>query len=240
MASEALADLGFSYDASRIEAAFAAASDEHSAVHDEARDLSTHGRTELYLRHLDPALGARLDDDGWRRMHDAILTPALMTPPAVMPGAVAVLDECRTLGLPTGLISNAGVTPGFVLREIMDGYGLLQRLDRTIFSDEVELAKPSPEIFARALEAFGVQPEEAVFVGDQPVLDVLGPRNVGLWSVQIGDRQEEGIEPHARIGSLDELMPALRSLGLLAAGSEVRRPEVPPLPTREEPDSARR
>jgi HAD superfamily hydrolase (TIGR01509 family) len=215
MATEALAKLGFDFDRSRVELAFRAASDEHSAVHAEGRDLSTHGRTELYLRHLDPSLAERLDDQGWRHMHQAILTAALSAPPAAMPGAIAVLDECRALGLRIGLISNAGITPGYVLRQIMESHDLLRRLDHTIFSDEVEVAKPSPAIFQRALEAFRVAPEEAVFVGDQPVLDVLGPRNAGIWSVQIGNLRENGIEPHTRISALVELVPALRGLGLL-------------------------
>jgi putative hydrolase of the HAD superfamily len=117
--------------------------------------------------------------------------------------------------MPTGLISNAGITPGFVLRRIMDGHGLLEHIDHAVFSDEVELSKPSAAIFERALDAFGVEPAEAAFVGDQPVLDVLGPLNAGLWSIQIGALSEDGIEPHARIASHGELLPALRGLGLL-------------------------
>jgi HAD superfamily hydrolase (TIGR01509 family) len=215
MGSEALHALGFEYDESRIDVAFRAASAEHGRIHADHLDISAEARTVLYLRHLDPALAERLDDDGWRRMHEAILTPALSSPPAVMPGAVEVLAQAKSLGLLTGLISNAGATPGFVLRRIMDGYGLLEHFDHTIFSDEVEVSKPSPEIFAHALEAFGVAPHEAAFVGDQPILDVLGPRNAGIWSIQIGDLAEDGIEPHARIGSLAELVPALRALGLV-------------------------
>jgi FMN phosphatase YigB (HAD superfamily) len=58
-------------------------------------------------------------------------------------------------------------------------------------------------------------PEEAVFVGDQPVLDVRGARRAGMWMVQIGDLAADGAEPHARINALDELLPALRSLALI-------------------------
>jgi len=216
MASDALRDLGLHYDDDALAAAFREAADEHSRIHSDGFDLSAEGRTVLYLRHLDPALADRLDDDGWRRMHEAILTPALSVPPGVMPGAVEALTAVKALGLPVGLISNAGTTPGFVLRRIMDDFGLLERFDHTIFSDEVELAKPSPAIFEHALAAFGVEPHEAAFLGDQPILDVLGPRNAGIWSIQIGHIGEEGIEPHARIASLSELVPALRELGLVA------------------------
>jgi HAD superfamily hydrolase (TIGR01509 family) len=216
MARDALAAIGHRFDEERIAQAFDAASEEHGRIHGEALDLSTEGRTVLYLRHLDPALPDALDGDGWRRMHEAILTPALSVPPAVMPGAAEVLAAVKELGLGVGLISNAGITPGFVVRQIMDRYGLLEYFDHTVFSDEVEVAKPSPAIFQHALDAFGIEPHEAAFIGDQPILDVLGPLNAGVWSIQIGDRGEDGIKPHARIDALEELVPALRTLGLVA------------------------
>ena len=102
-----------------------------------------------------------------------------------------------------------------MLREILDRLGLLRFFDATIFSDEVEVAKPAPAIFERALEEFECAPDAAAFVGDQPVLDVLGPRSAGIWSVQFESVESDGIEPHARLSDLAELLPALRSLGLI-------------------------
>lgn len=215
MASAALRQRGHAYDDAHIEQAFDAAGGALSRVHADGLDLSTEGRTVLYIRHIDEALPDRLDDDGWRAMHEAILTSARRHPPKVMPGARDALDAVRDLGLPCGLISNAGITPGFVLREVLDRFGLLDALDHPIFSDEVELSKPSAAIFEQALERFGIEPHEAAFVGDQPVLDVLGPMNAGLWSVQVGDIAQDGIEPHARVPSVADVVPALRSLGLV-------------------------
>jgi putative hydrolase of the HAD superfamily len=212
---ETLAALGHSYDAEDIEAAFLAAGTELARIHETERDISTRGRTVLYLRHLDDALGGRLDGDGWDRLDQAILTPALVHRPPMLPGAVEVVAALKAHGLAIGLISNAGITPGVVLGRIMDDMGLGQHFDVTIFSDEVELSKPAPAIFAHALDEMGLAPEEAVFVGDQPVLDVLGARRAGMWMVQIGDLPSEGEEPHARIDTLAELIPALRSLSLI-------------------------
>jgi len=146
---------------------------------------------------------------------EAVLTPALELPPTAIPGAKHALTEVKALGLAIGLVSNAGTTPGFVLREILDRLGMLGHFDATIFSDEVEVAKPAPAIFERALEEFGCSADEAAFVGDQPLLDVLGPRSAGIWSVQFGSLESDGIEPHARIRELSELLPALRLLGLI-------------------------
>ena len=216
-AKSALDDLGFRYDVAVIEAAFRAAAEQHGRIHADGLDLSTDGRALLYLRALDESLPDRLDDDGWRRMHDAILTPARDIPPAAVPGARDTLAAIKSLSLPTALVSNAGITPGFVLREFIEAYGLAQYLDVLVFSDEVELAKPSAAIFEHALDALGIDdPAHAAFVGDQPVLDVLGPRNAGLWSIQLGDLSEDGIEPHARIATLTDLIPTLHRLQLIA------------------------
>jgi HAD superfamily hydrolase (TIGR01509 family) len=214
-ASAALSELGFSYAAAAITKALSCAWDELSRIHADGRDISAEGRTVLFVRHLDPRLGEKLDDSAWYRLHQAVLTAALQARPDAIPGSVEAVRAVKMLGVPAGLISNAGATPGFVLREIMDGYGLLEHFDHTVFSDEVELSKPATAVFEHALDAFGVAAEDAAFVGDQPVLDVLGPQSAGIRAIQVGDLREDGIVPDARIASLDELVPALRKIGLL-------------------------
>lgn len=216
LVADALAERGFSYEAPHMAQAFECAGTELAAVHESGRDLTAEGRTVLYMRHLDPELGDKLDNGAWDRLHQAILTPALSTRPPVVPGAAEMLRDVKALGVSIGLISNAGITPGFVLREILAGHGLLEHFDDTIFSDEVEMSKPTTAIFERMLDVFGVAPEDAAFVGDQPMLDVLGPQSAGLWTVQLGGLTMDGIEPHARIATLDGLALALRGLGLIA------------------------
>jgi len=212
MTADALASLGLRHARADIEAAFDRAAEAHSRIHDEGLDITAEGRTILYLRHLDEHLPDRLDEPAWTLLHRAILTPALHARPQPLAGAAEALAQVKAAGFPVGLVSNAGTTPGFVLREILDGHGLLRYFDDTVFSDEVELAKPNAAIFERALDAFGLAPEQAVFVGDQPVLDVLGPRAAGLWAVQVGHLGEDGIEPHVRIASVADVMSGIEAL----------------------------
>ena len=214
-AQDTLATFGHAYEAADIEAAFLAAGTELDRIHETERDISMRGRTVLYLRHLDGELGDRLNDDAWQRLDEALLTPALTHRPPMLPGAVELVAALKSSGLRVGLISNAGITPGVVLARIMDDMGLGQHFDLTVFSDEVELSKPSPAIFAHALDELGLAPDEAVFVGDQPILDVQGARRAGMWMVQIGDLACEEEQPHARVNALDELLPTLRSLALV-------------------------
>ena len=142
--------------------------------------------------------------------------PERLTPPLPAPGALEVLEQARRRKLRLGLVSNTGLTPGYVLREVLADHGLLEYLEVLTFSDEARLAKPAAEMFHCTLGALGVAPDRAVFIGDTPVLDVAGPRAVGMWTVQIGQAPPEtGVRPHARIAGLEELFPALRKLGLL-------------------------
>ncbi len=59
-----------------------------------------------------------------------------------------------------------------------------------------------------------MQPQEAVFVGDNPVADVAGAQNIGMRGVLRVGRHETGmlkglIEPDHRLHSLAELPPVL-------------------------------
>src|SRR6266508_4085871 len=62
----------------------------------------------------------------------------------------ALLDALRDRGLKTGLVSNA-FDPGWLLHRDLEQEGLAPRLDVAVFSSEIGLRKPHPEIFERAL-----------------------------------------------------------------------------------------
>ena len=64
--------------------------------------------------------------------------------------------------------------------------GLRHYFDVVIDSALVGVEKPDPRIFHAALEALGVAPEEALYVGDLYDIDVLGARAAGLDAVSAG------------------------------------------------------
>lgn len=100
-------------------------------------------------------------------------------------GALETLTRLEAAGIGCALICDTGLTPGRVVRELLDGHGLLAPLRATIFSDEWSLPKPHPRVFQAALEALEVGPQEAVHVGDLRRTDVAGARGVGMASVRI-------------------------------------------------------
>jgi putative hydrolase of the HAD superfamily len=110
----------------------------------------------------------------------------------------ALLEALRARGLRIGLVSNA-FDPGWLLHRDLEQMGIAQRIDFAVFSSEVGKRKPHPAIFERALEALGVAPDEAIFVGDRLYEDVRGAGELGMTTVQAvwfrADDNPEGREP---------------------------------------------
>ena len=82
-----------------------------------------------------------------------------------------------------GIISDAIVTPGTGLRELLDLYDLRQYFTGFAFSDEVGYSKPHPAAFESAASQMGVAVGEMVHVGDRDHNDVKGPQAVGMKAV---------------------------------------------------------
>jgi HAD superfamily hydrolase (TIGR01549 family) len=112
------------------------------------------------------------------------------------------LDNLKKLGLTLGLISN-------VDRDISssyDGLGLGKWLKLKITSQEVGFNKPRPEIFLAALKQAKVEPAEAIYVGDQYQIDVVGANRVGMRGILIDRHDFFGdISDSTRIRSLTEV-----------------------------------
>jgi putative hydrolase of the HAD superfamily len=214
--ARALASADLSYGPAEVERAYRQAAEESQRLQAQGRDLPSRERADLFLRQLDRGLAARAAPELLEALEGSPIEAARRFPPLLIPGAVETLKAVRQAGRLTGLIANTGATPGPALRPVLAGHGLLALLDVATFSDEAGECKPAPGVFRRTLSALGVEPAEAVFVGDTPELDVAGPRQVGMWTVQVGELVRDDVLPHARISTLSELPAALRSLGLLA------------------------
>jgi HAD superfamily hydrolase (TIGR01509 family) len=117
----------------------------------------------------------------------------------VLASAEALLEALQARGLRTALVANAWPDPGRVLRADAAAFGLADRLDLMVFSEELGIRKPDPEIFLHAVRALGVESEAAMYVGDDLVNDVQGAANVGMTTVQAmwfrADDTSQPIEP---------------------------------------------
>ena len=126
----------------------------------------------------------------------------------------AALAELGARGYATGLISNVSLLPD-LMRADIDRLGLATHLDQMLFSSEVGVRKPDPRIFRVMLERLGVDPADAVFVGDRVLDDIGGAKGVGMRAVLTREfRQEEPdeIAPDAVIERLPSLPDAVDRL----------------------------
>lgn len=167
------------------------------------------------LRHFLAQQGLPTDDGVVDAAGEAYCVGGEESPSSLRPGALAVLAELQGWGVRLGAISNTVQTERFMGPALVRR-GLAPFFDVLVLSSEAGVAKPHPAIFRVALEALGVAPADAVYVGDRLLPDVAGPQAIGMRAVLIEvDHRVEAhpaIVPDARIAELGELPAALRRL----------------------------
>jgi putative hydrolase of the HAD superfamily len=122
------------------------------------------------------------------------------------PEAAPMLRQLRRRGLRTGLLSNTHWPRAFH-EHFLERDGLGELLDVRCYSSELAHTKPHPEAFRAVLDALGVVPEAAVFVGDRPLDDIAGAQGVGMRAVLRPNAAvaSNGASADAVISSLAEL-----------------------------------
>ena len=126
---------------------------------------------------------------------------------ALFDDALPTLKELKQQNFIVGLLSNFDKDMKPIFREL----SLEPYLDFAVTSKEVGADKPSPLIFQTALQRAGVDASEAIHVGDQYKIDVVGARGAGITPILI-DRYNfhPEITDCPRIHSLSELSDYLR------------------------------
>lgn len=94
------------------------------------------------------------------------------------PGAKEVLAELKARGYRLGVVSNwDALLPG-----VLEATGLAPFFDYIAASALEGVAKPDPRIFQKVLGKLGVEPGEAIHIGDSPD-DINGARAAGIEPV---------------------------------------------------------
>ena len=100
-----------------------------------------------------------------------------------------ILRELKVRGATLSLLSNTGLIRGVLLRQFWDEIGLGDVFDFQLYSDEVCLSKPNPELYALLCQHARQLPEhrsaelqlvDILHVGDNPVADYAGAVTAGL------------------------------------------------------------
>ena len=123
------------------------------------------------------------------------------------PGLVEMLEKFRQQGLSLAVVSNTFI-PGESLDRHLAEENLLDLLPVRVYSCEIGRRKPHRSVFETALRKTGIEPSQAVFVGDSPRADIVGAKRMGMTTVLKGSPGKKGLgkcQADYRIGSILEL-----------------------------------
>jgi len=137
---------------------------------------------EQRLRVVLNGLGCALPDAAMAKLIDDTGRMEVDIPPDAIDGIGEAISELsRRYKL--CIVSDAIVTPGTGLRQILEGYELAQYFDGFAFSDEVGHSKPHRAMFDSAAGQLGVEVSEIVHIGDRDHNDIKGPHALGAKAI---------------------------------------------------------
>jgi HAD superfamily hydrolase (TIGR01549 family) len=141
---------------------------------------------------------------------------------ALYPDALPAVQALHAAGYTLGIISDWGTR---LAHRILLPLGLGRYFDFMVVSASVRWAKPGLPLYTEALRRAGVAPHQALHIGDNYVLDVLGARAAGITPVLLDRADHARSVDCLRLTTLAALPPLLAELeGRAAAGDQ--RPEI--------------
>lgn len=133
-----------------------------------------------------------------------------------MKQAMAIFSEARNAVTPFDdvLPGLTRLSERYALGSISNGFadlqaiGLAHHFRISLAAHQFGSAKPDPEIFLAACDALSVAPNETLYVGDDPLLDVQAAQNAGLhavWMNRFARTLPDHIIPTASCTTLHEV-----------------------------------
>ena len=90
-----------------------------------------------------------------------------------------------------GLLTNG---PADAQQAKLDRFDWVEYFDAVVITGEIEAGKPDERAFRAVLDELGVEPDAAVYIGDDVDADVLGAKQAGMYAIQV--LYEDGPGPH--------------------------------------------
>jgi len=153
------------------------------AAEDAAWQRARTGQGSAQMDDLLREVGIDPDD----ALHQAALTayrqfwePHTLTDEQVRP----VWEGLRERGIRVGILSNTIWSRDYH-RGVFERDGVLDLIDADVYSSEIAWTKPHLKAFHASAEALGVEPSEAVYVGDRPFEDVHGSQLAGMRAIWV-------------------------------------------------------
>ena len=94
--------------------------------------------------------------------------------------------------------------------------GIAHYFERSVAARDVGALKPDPTVFLKAIEGTGLDPDEVAYVGDDPLMDVVGARRAGMHPIWIN---RQGLDWPDEIDPVEHAITSLTELVSLTAPS---------------------
>ena len=150
-------------------------------------------------RHVDREVRDRAHRDRARECVSEAELAAYVEPEPGVPAVVARLAADRRVAI----VSNGGAAQ----RDKLERAGLADLVPTMFISGELGVAKPAPAMLECALAWSELAPAECLFVGDDPMTDLVPAAALGMGTAwRTRDHWPQGVAaPQFTIESLDEL-----------------------------------
>lgn len=160
---------------------------------------NTQGVFEPYAW-LEGKIGQALDRDSLRTRRRAAMMD-LIAAERPRPGIEAWLDGARERGL--GL-SIASTSRRPWVEQHLTNVGLLDRFDHLATGDQVEHAKPAPDLYLLAARQLGIEPHEAIAIEDSRN-GVAAAKAAGMFTIAVPNAMTVGLDLSAADLRVDSL-----------------------------------
>lgn len=104
-----------------------------------------------------------------------------------------------------GVISNCSSSSKSIEFELKK-QNIAHFFDLVISSSDYQIKKPSKYIYQIALKYFGIQPEQALFIGDKIETDMIGANNAGIKGLLFDPKNKHGNSGYDTFQKYDEMI----------------------------------
>lgn len=170
-----------------------------------------------------------------RVLHDI---NSVMSHHTVRTGIFDLLAVAREHDIPVVIVSNAH--SGDNHRRLLRAHGLDHLITAQIYSDEVGIRKPNPEMIELGAAAAGVDPHECWYVGDTMDRDVVTGRRAGVGAVFLTTSQHTANPPFAVADAPDAIVAEPADLVPLFAEALTRTVTPPAVPSSQSDNDGKR
>ncbi len=130
-------------------------------------------------------------------------------PPNLINGIEDFLIKLKKMNLKITILSDAGRTPGWALRETLNRLNISKYFDRMFFSDETGYIKPNKNSFNYLTKEFDLKKHEIVHIGDSIEKDIMGAKDFGINYIHFSKNEVSTIKPNGK--NFDEIYKILIS-----------------------------